>query len=316
MLLLAIPVLTISAWAQTANTGAISGTVTDPSGAVVAGAQITATNRATGEVRTTRSTRAGLYSLNQLAPGVYAVDAAQSGFKAAHVDGLQVNVTETRNVNIPLAVGSKDESVTVIETGTELQIDNSAVGTVTEGAVVNSLPLVSRNYTQIIALNPGVASEVTNAGELGRGGGSNGDDAFVAAGTSNRDNNFQMNGVEINDLQQSGNFSGGVATPNPDTIQEFKVQTSQYDASYGRNAGANVDVITKGGSNQFHGNVFEFFRNEDLNANDYFRKQNGQPRPELRQNQYGMTFGGPVVHDKLLFFTSYQGTRQTNGVDP
>src|SRR5207248_687804 len=103
--------------------------------------------------------------------------------------------------------------------------------------------------------------------------------------------------------------------PNPDTIQEFKVQTGQYDASYGRGAGANVDVITKGGSNNFHGALFEFFRNEALNANDFFRNRNRQPRAILRQNQFGFTLGGPIKKDKLLFFTSYQGTRQVNGID-
>ncbi|MEO8725336.1 MAG: TonB-dependent receptor [Acidobacteriaceae bacterium] len=301
--------------AQTANTGAISGTVTDPSGAVVPGAQIKVTNAATGEVRTVKSTGRGLYVVPQLSPGTYTLDATQTGFKTANFPRLQVSVTDTLPLNIHLALGSTTETVTVEEAGQQLQVDSSTLGRVTSGIVVNNLPLVSRNYTQIIALNPGVASEVTNAGELGRGGGSDQSDAIVANGGSNNDNNFQMNGVEINDLQHSGSFSGGVATPNPDTIQEFKVQTSQYDASYGRNAGANVDVITKGGSNEFHGNLFEFFRNEALNANDYFRKLNKQPRPELRQNQFGMTFGGPIVKDKLLFFTSYQGTRQKNGVD-
>ena len=129
------------------------------------------------------------------------------------------------------------------------------------------------------------------------------------------DNNFQMNGVEINDLQGSGHFSGGVAIPNPDSIQEFKVQTSQFDASYGRDAGGNVEVVTKSGTNNYHGSLWEFFRNEDLNANDYFRNQTSQPRAVLRQNQFGFALGGPVKKDKLLFFLSYQGTRQQNGVD-
>src|SRR5215831_14651475 len=123
-----------------------------------------------------------------------------------------------------------------------------------------------------------------------------------------------MNGVQINDLQASGGFSGGVAIPNPDAIQEFKVQTGLYDASYGRNAGAIVNVVTRSGGNEFHGNVFEFFRNDALNANDFFRKKAGQPRGVLKQNQFGFTFGGPILKDKLLFFVSYQGMRQVNGI--
>src|SRR5208337_465160 len=107
-----------------------------------------------------------------------------------------------------------------------------------------------------------------------------------------------------------------VAVPNPDAIEEFKVQTGQYDASFGRDAGANVNVVTKTGTNEFHATLFEFLRNDALNANEWFRNRNGEPRQVLRQNQYGMTFGGPIIKNKLLFFTSYQGTRQTNGVDP
>ncbi|MBO0799230.1 MAG: TonB-dependent receptor, partial [Blastocatellia bacterium] len=128
------------------------------------------------------------------------------------------------------------------------------------------------------------------------------------------DNNFQMNGVQVNDLQASGAFSGGVAIPNPDAIQEFKVQTGLYDAAYGRNAGANVDVVTRSGSNELHGNIFEYFRNDALNANDFFRNLNGQPRGVLRQNQFGFTLGGPLKKDKLPFFISYQGMRQINGL--
>ena len=124
------------------------------------------------------------------------------------------------------------------------------------------------------------------------------------------DNNFQMNGVGINDLQSGGQFTGGIAIPNPDTIQEFKVQTSQYDASFGRNAGANVDLITKSGTKDFHGGLWEFFRNDVLNANSFFRNKTSQPRPVLKENQFGFDLGGPIKKDKLLFFTSYQGTRQ------
>ncbi len=304
------------ALAQTAGTGAIVGIVTDESGAVVSNASIKAINEATGETREVNASASGNYSLPLLPPGTYRIEASKSGFKVSTYHGVRVNVTETNTLKIALQVGSVREIVDVKSAGEQLQIDTSTLGRVTDSQVVESMPLVTRNYTQIIALSPGVSADVMNAGELGRGGGSDGSDAFVAAGGSNNDNNFQMNGVEINDFQQSGSFSGGVAVPNPDAIQEFKVQTGQYDASYGRDAGANVNVVTKSGTNKFHGSMFEFFRNDALNANEWFRNQNKQPRQLLRQNQYGMTFGGPIVKDKLFFFTSYQGTRQSNGVDP
>jgi hypothetical protein len=314
--LLLLSMLGVAAYAQNAGTGAIAGVVSDPSGAVINDATIRVTSNQTGETRTAVSSSRGNYSVSLLLPGVYTVEASKAGFKNTSYKTITVSVTEILTLNIQMQVGSVQETIEVNSAGEQLQTETSSLGRVTDRIVVESMPLVTRNYTQIIGLSAGVSADVTNAGELGRGNGSNGGDAFVAAGGSNNDNNFQMNGVEINDFQQSGNFSGGVAVPNPDTIQEFKVQTGQYDASYGRDAGANVNVVTKTGTNQFHGTMFEFLRNEALNANEWFRNENGQPRQLLRQNQYGMTFGGPIVKDNLQFFTSYQGTRQTNGVDP
>jgi hypothetical protein len=133
-------------------------------------------------------------------------------------------------------------------------------------------------------------------------------------GQRSYDNNFQMNGLQINDAYAQGATSGGVAIPNPDSILEFKVQTGQYDAAFGRNAGANVNVVTRSGGNDFHGSLFEFFRNTDLNANNFFTNRTGRARPVLNQNQFGGGLGGPLVKNRLLFFTSYQGTRQVNGV--
>jgi hypothetical protein len=299
--------------AQTAATGAISGTITDPSGAVLDGAKVTVTSNTTGATITAVTSHTGNYLVPLLPPGSYRVEASKPGFKLTSYPNITVNVTETQSLNIKMVVGGVNETVQVSTEAEPLQLETSALGHVVSGDEVGSLPLVTRNYTQILGLSPGVSAEVFNAGEIGRGGQ---DDNIVVSGAHASDNNFQMNGVEINDLQGGGHFSGGVAIPNPDSIQEFKVQTSQYDASYGRNAGGNVDVVTKAGTNEFHGSLWEFFRNEKLNANDYFRNQTGQPRAVLRQNQFGFTFGGPIVREKLLFFTSYQGTRQRNGVDP
>lgn len=307
--------LTARAGAQTAGTGAITGIVTDPSGAVVAGARITVTNEATGAVQSAVTTGTGNFVTPLLPPGQYRVEVSKEGFKLTTAPNVMVNVTETKALNLQLQVGAPSEVVQVDANAEQLQTETSALGNVTTSEMVQNLPLVTRNYTQILALSPGVAANVTNAGAIGRGGGGSSSEQFSANGGSGMDNNFQMNGVQINDLQQSGSFSGGVAIPNPDTIQEFKVQTGQYDASYGRNAGANVNVVTKTGSNQFHGTVFEYLRNDALNANEFFRNKNGQSKPVLKQNQFGFTLGGPIKRDKLLFFISYQGTRQRNGVD-
>ncbi len=305
--------------AQISGTGAITGVVSDPSGAVVPGASITATDLATGLVRQVTSSSSGDYAIQLLQPGRYRVEITKEGFDTSDFANITVNVTQITAVNVRLKVGSTKQTVQVQAAGQLLETQSSTLGSVVTGEMVRNLPLAVRNYTQIITLSPGVASEVTNAAEFGRGGGGGGGattDNPVAAGTAWSENNFQMDGVGINNLGGSGAFTGGVAIPNPDTIAEFKVQTSQYDASYGRNAGANVNVVTKTGTNQFHGSVWEFFRNEALNANDFFRKQQDQPRAVLRQNQPGMTLGGPVKRDKAFFFVSYQSTRQLNGLDP
>ncbi|HXW18319.1 MAG TPA: hypothetical protein VEJ39_08440, partial [Candidatus Acidoferrales bacterium] len=151
------------------------------------------------------------------------------------------------------------------------------------------------------------SSDVNDAADLGAG-----TPLYSSHGEVDTDNNFQMNGSGVNDLMFG---SIELPIPNPDSIEEFKVQTGEYDASFGRNAGANVDVVTKGGGNEFHGTAFEFVRNDDFNANDFFLNAAGSPRGVLKQNQFGGTLGGPVIKDKLFFFTSYQGTRQRNGLD-
>jgi hypothetical protein len=302
------------ALSQTASTGALTGVVSDSAGAVVADTQVKVTNEATKEARAVASQPNGSYSVPLLPPGAYRVEFSKAGFKSAVKKGLQINVTETARFDVQLEAGGVQEQVTVTSEAQALQTESSALGRVTDRALVSNLPLVTRNYTQIVTLSPGVAANVTQANELGRGSGGESQGSFRAHGAFGRDNNFQMDGVQINDLQASGFFSGGVAVPNPDAIQEFKVQTGLYDSSYGRNAGANVNVVTRSGSNEFHGTVFEFFRNDALNANLWERNRANQPRGVFKQNQFGFTLGGPVVKDKLLFFGSYQGMRQINGV--
>jgi hypothetical protein len=302
----------VTLFAQTGGTGAITGTLTDPAGSVVPQAEVKVTNVETGETRTTVSDSNGSYLASLLLPGVYRVEISKSGFKLLNYPSIRVNVADTATLNARLEVGTVSEQVTVASDAEQLQTASSALGRVTSEKMVVELPLAARNFTQIIGLNPGVSAEVNNATDLGRGNG--GMSNFSTGGASIKDNNYQMDGVGTNDIQNSGSFSGGVAIPNPDTIQEFRVQTQQYDASYGRNGGANINVITKGGSNVMHGSLWEFFRNEKLNANDFLFNRAGQPRPLLRQNQFGGTVGGPIIKDKLFFFGSYQGTRQLNGV--
>ena len=242
-----------------------------------------------------------------------------SGFKTAQVPSVTVNVTETPVVDRSLAVGAQSEQITVQSTQETIQTQNATNGGLVGSQEVTGLPLVTRNYTQIVDLSPGVVTNVANAAAVG-----NGTQDVSANGSKANQNNYSMDGASITNYAsgtagQTGSYPG-IAIPNPDTIQEFKVQTSQYDAGYGRNPGANVEVITKGGTNEFHGTAFEFFRNNFLNANDFFYKyselSNGQPNtPQiLKQNTFGGTLGGPIKKDKIFFFGSYQGFRQINGI--
>jgi hypothetical protein len=304
-----------TAFAQTSATGALAGTVTDGSGAMLPGADVTVTNEATGESRSVVTDRSGTYVIPLLPPGDYRVQVTLQGFKTFVRPAVKVNVAERAAADARLDLGDLKEEVTVTAGASIVQLETSVQGRVVSEETVKNLPLVTRNYTQIITLSTGMVSDVTNAGELGRGGGGRVISNVHVQGSRAYDHNFQMDGVEVNDFESSsGGNTAGVAIPNPDTIQEFKVQTGQYDATFGRNAGANVNVITKSGSNQIRGTMFEFFRNEKLNANDYFFKQAGQKKPILRQNQYGGTLGAPLVRDRLLVFTSYQGTGQRNGL--
>ncbi|MBZ5673218.1 MAG: carboxypeptidase-like regulatory domain-containing protein [Acidobacteriia bacterium] len=301
--------------AQSAGTGALTGTLTDPSGASVPGATVTLTNTQTNQVRTATTGADGTYRFTFIPPGTYRVRFSATGFKVSEVSSFNVSVTETPVLDRTLEIGAQTEQVTVEAVQETLQTATSTLGTTVGSRVVTALPLSNRNYSQIIGLSAGVNVGVNNATAFGKA-----TQDFSVNGNDPGQNNYQMDGVAINNSANSGssNDSGiyaGIGIPNPDAIQEFKIQTSTYDASYGRNPGANVNVVTKSGTNDFHGSVFEFFRNEDLNANSFFQNRDGGGLQQiLKQNQFGGAIGGPIKKDKLFFFGSYQGTRQLNGV--
>jgi hypothetical protein len=254
-----------------------------------------------------------------LPPGKYELQAGTQDFEPVNLPEINVHVTETVRLELHLRLATRVERAQVSSNPPMVQLDSSALGRVVNKNAVSGLPLVTRNFAQIASLSPGVSTGVYNAGELGLGGTSlsqiaNSNDGIYVHGARSYDNNFQLDGISVSDVQGSAGGSGGIPIPNPDSIQEFKVQTGLYDAAYGRYGGANVTLITRTGSNDFHGSVFEFLRNEILNANDFFLNRTGQRRPVLKQNQFGFTLGGPIKKDKLLFFGSYQGTRQVNGI--
>jgi len=317
--MIATAVIANCVYAQSASTGALTGVIFDASGALLTDADITLTNQNTGERGSTTSDGEGRFGFFLLAPGRYELCAEKAGFAPLCRSAININVTETRRLELGLQLATVVTKVQVSGDPAMSQTDSSALGRIVNETAASGLPLVTRNFAQIADLSPGVAAGVSNAGELGLGGTAlsqinKSNDGIFVHGARSYDNNWQLDGISVSDVQGNGAGSGGIPIPNPDTIQEFKVQTGLYDAAYGRDAGANVSLITKSGGNDYHGTAFEFLRNDALNANDFFRNRLGQPRPTLKQNQFGFVLGGPIKKDTLFFFGSYQGTRQVNGL--
>jgi hypothetical protein len=298
--------------AQGPGTGAIEGTVHDPSGRVVMSAAVSAVNDSTDVTRPAVTNAAGVFTMPMLTPGTYTVTVRNAGFADSKLSGVRVVVGETDAVDFRLAIATVGVTVRVTADEEIAQSQSSTLGRAVGEEAIKTLPLENRNYTQILSLSPGVVVALPNAAALGRGS-----QNVAANGAKTTANNVQFNGVDANNLAQNSVENAteevGVAIPAPDTIEEFKVQTANYDATYGRGVGANVDVVSKMGTNHFHGDVWEFLRNNVLNANAFFVKAEGQPRPELKQNQFGAAVGGPVWKDKTFFFAGYQGLRSVNG---
>jgi len=301
------------AFAQTASTGALTGTVTDISGAVIPNATVALKSLDTGQVRSAMTQADGTYRFTLLPPGNYSVKIEAAGFEPLEIPSATVTVTETAVLDRALQIGAQTQTVTVQSAIETIQTTSSTLGTVATARTLTELPLNTRNFTNLLAMSAGVASDVQNAAAIGRGA-----TTMYVNGAGTSQNTYLLDGMAINDWEGFGGTAegsqfGSFVMPNPDAIAEFKIQTSAYDAGYGRNPGANVNVVTKSGTNNFHGSGFEFFRNTALNANDWFLNRQNQPKPPLNSNEYGGAVGGPIKKDKLFFFVSYQEDDQKNG---
>jgi hypothetical protein len=308
-----ILMLALAAHAQTPGTGAISGNIYDPQNKTVSGAQVMAVNEATHEERIAQSNEDGAFEIPLLSPGSYVVTVKADGFAENDSDALQVTASETTSVNVRLAIASLAQSVQVKAGAEEASLESSTLGGLVDETAIQMLPLSNRNYTQILGLSPGVVVDLPNATALG-----NGTENVASDGATPLSNNIQFNGLDANNLAENSAANAendtGTAIPAPDTIQEFRVQTANFDAAYGRGSGANVDLVSKAGTNSLHGSAWEFVRNNVLNASDFFSNLDGQPKPELKQNQFGAALGGPMVHDRDFFFAAYQGLQSVNGL--
>jgi Carboxypeptidase regulatory-like domain len=300
-------------------TASISGTVTDTSGASVVGATVTATNLDTSLTTTQKTNGQGYYSFPSLALGRYTVDVQQPGFKAYRQTDIVLEVNNVLTIDVALQVGQASEKVEVASDALHVETANTQMGEVIEGKEMTDVPLVTRSYTDLLALQPGVVSSPSGltgayAGSFISAGfalpsisGSLSSGALSVNGMREAANGFILNGVTV---QETG-YSGAGAIPNLDSIAEFRILTNNYDAEYGNYSGGQINVVTKQGTNEWHGNVFEFFRNTKLDAANYFADGN---RGSYHQNQFGGTFGGPIIRDKIFFFADYQGNRVVNPV--
>ncbi len=291
---------------QSQTTGQVAGVVKDRSGAVIGGAEVTVVSNATREQRKATTDDTGSYAVPLLPPGAYQVSVTANGFQKVHIPEVRVNITETTAINAELTVGPLVESVTVSSLAPFVQTSGPQLGRVVNSRAVSELPLATRNVTQILGLSPGAATYLPDSTGVGRN-----TQTISVNGARMTQNNYEINGIDANTMGTSSAVN--VAVPAPESIQEFKVQTSLYDATFGRSGGANIQVVTKSGTNDFHGALYEYFRNEALNANNLFLNAAGVRRPVLQRNTFGGTLGGRIKRDKAFFFGSYQGTREANG---
>ena len=301
----------IRAYGQGGATGAISGVVVDTSGGSVAGAEVQIIDTRTEVTARKLPTNAdGAFTATLLPPGTYYVLVNKPGFTEAKASNIEVRVTETTRVTISLKPGAVTEKVEISAQVATVETTNATTGQSLSTDTVRELPLATQNYQQLLTLSTGAQSELNAAAQLGRGS-----VKLFVNGQREDNNNFLIEGISATDYNVAQ--ATYVPLPNPDVIQEFKVQTSLYDASQGRNGGGNVNAILKSGTKNFHGDVYEFFRNDVLNANEFFLNRQGLSRPSVKQNIFGGSLGGPVGTEKFgFFFVNYQGTRQRSGLSP
>ena len=291
--------------------GRLVGRVTDSTGAVVNGVRVTLINDATGVSRDTKTSESGDYTFVEVVPGNYRVEYVLEGFKKDIRRNVTIEVNQVLSLNVTMQPGGAQETVEVTSEAPLVDTSSTQLGAVVNDRAVSQLPLNARDTYQFLQLQPGVMSTTGTGNQIVYGSDKSG--SVSVNGGRGRANNFSVNGGDANDLF----VNLPTVQPSPDSIQEFRVLTNTFDAEYGRNSGSVVNVITKSGTNNLHGNVYEFFRNTKLNANPYcFTASEGVTcdKPQFNQNQFGGTLGGPIKKDRTFFFASYEGRRIRQGI--
>ncbi|HEV2418582.1 MAG TPA: carboxypeptidase regulatory-like domain-containing protein [Terriglobia bacterium] len=292
-----------------AITGSISGVIKDPSGAVIPGAEVSVVNTETGIRSVVKADAAGFYNFPALSIGTYDLEVRQTGFKSFRVTGLSINANSALRVDANLQVGEQTQVVSVSSAALHVETRSTQMGEVIGSSRITSVPLNGRSYTDLLHLQPGVSPYVNTASPGDRpvsGDLQNAGNESVNGGRESA-NGFMVNGANV----EEGRNNGAAIIPNLDSIAEWRIITNNFDAEYGNYSGGQVNLATKSGANQFHGDAFDFLRNTSLNTRNFFSPSIGA----FIQNQFGGTFGGPIKHNKAFFFVDYQGTRTTQGVD-
>jgi Carboxypeptidase regulatory-like domain/TonB-dependent Receptor Plug Domain len=281
------------------TTGSFSGVVTDPSGAFVQGAKVTATNQATAAIRSAETNASGFYSLTNLVPGTYNIRVEKEGFQTVNFENTPLTVAQALVLNAKFAVGAVQETVEVNGANVApIETESSQLSTLVSSKTMTDLPLLTRNPYELVLLAPGATQP------------NNGNNGYSVNGSRDRNNNFLLDGVDNNDTSVPG--GPGVISINPDSAQEFRVITNNFDAQYGRNTGAIVDVVTKSGTNQLHGDAYWFGRYNALGARGFFNRAPDPQDPYVR-NDFGYSIGGPIIKNRTFFFLNneYQRFRTT-----
>ncbi|MGH9355874.1 MAG: carboxypeptidase regulatory-like domain-containing protein, partial [Terriglobia bacterium] len=295
----------------------ILGTASDPSGAAIPAVSISIKNAATGVARDVTTDNAGFYSVPNLLPGPYEIKASAKGFSTLVRSGVTLAVGQTLQLNLTLQVGQVSQQIQVTAAPPLVQTATSTVSAQVTGTTVRQLPLNGRDWAQLATLQPGV-SAVRNQSQVGtvafgdvnrvlRGFGNQ----LSVSGTRPQENTYRVDGININDYTNGAPGSVLGDLTGVDAIQEFEVLTTNYSAEYGRTSGGVINAITRSGTNQFHGDAYEFLRNSDLDAANFFDNFNNVTKPAFRRNQFGGAIGGPIKKDKTFFFFNYEGLRQT-----
>ena len=307
--------ITTSAHAQVVG-ATMLGTVTDPSGAVIPNAQVVIKNTATGVMRTAKTDSSGFYNTPNLLPGPYSVTVSASGFSTQVRSGIALTVGGQQVLNVTMQVGKITNLIQVTGAAPQVQLATSSISAVVNSTTVRQLPLNGRSWTDLAKLQPGVNAIVTQVNfSVGADRGNRGfGNQISISGQRPVENNYRLDGVSLNDYSNGGPGSVLGGNLGVDAIQEFSVLTSNYSAEYGKTAGGVVNAITRSGTNQFHGDAYEFLRNASLDAANFFDNFANTAKPPFRRNQFGASAGGPIQKDKTFIFGDYEGVRQAKGI--